>query len=372
MRTLLIFSCAALALTGWHHASPETVIDSGPRSPGALVSDVPNADKLYQEKYRPLFHFTSRAGWLSDPSGLVFVPLEKKDTPFFNPGLGEWHMFYRHNLFGRQSGKMQWGHAVSEDLARWQELGSEPLLKHQGDRIFSGSAAYDRDNTSGWGTKEKPPLVLAYTGAGRGECIAFSTDRGRTWQEYDRNPVLKHAGSDPKLFWHQQAKHWVMAVCDEMQDRQWLAFHTSPDLKNWSFASRLEGFFEGPDLFELPLDDNPAKGTKWVLFTADGKYLTGDFDGKEFKADSLVKKQLWYGHCYAAQTFDNAPMPPIYMGTSSGFRRPLRIQIGWAKGVTFPGMPFGQQMTVPVSALSLHTRTRSAACSVALWRAFAS
>jgi fructan beta-fructosidase len=92
-----------------------------------------------------------------------------------------------------------------------------------------------------------------------------------------------------------------------------------------------------------------------VLYAADGKYLTGDFDGKEFKPDSTVRKQLWYGRFYAAQTFDNAPMQPQPMGSGAfSPRRPWRIQIGWANGITFPGMPFNQQMTVPV-ALSLYT-----------------
>ena len=337
--------------------SVETVLVSGSKALEAITQadDVPNAEKLYREKYRPLFHFTSRCGWLNDPNGLVFLPSEETKTALFDPSDGEWHLFYQHNPFGVQWGNMHWGHAVSADLVRWKELGIGLYPKKYGDWAFSGSAVYDKDNTSGWGTKEKPPLVLAYTSTGRGECIAFSADRGRAWKEYDRNPVLKHSGRDPKLIWHEKAKLWVMAVYDEFQGKRWIAFFNSPDLKKWTYVSRIEGFYECPDLFELPLDNNAKNGTKWVLYAADGNYLTGDFDGKEFKPDSKEKKQLWYGRFYAAQTFDNAPMQPQPIG-SGAFPppRPWRIQIGWANGVTFPGMPFNQQMTVPV-ALSLFT-----------------
>src|SRR6185312_4173853 len=134
------------------------------------------------------------------------------------------------------------------------------------------------------------------------------------------------------------------------QAKRWIAFYTSQDLKKWSFASRIEGFFECPDLYSLPLDDNPAHGTKWVLSAADGKYLVGDFDGKAFQPDSKEKKQLWYGNFYAAQTFENAPMPGPNIGSGAiNPPRPPRIQIGWASGTTFPGMPFNQQMTTPVA-----------------------
>jgi fructan beta-fructosidase len=218
----------------------------------------------------------------------------------------------------------------------------------------------DRANTAGF-QAGKAPIVVAYTSTGRGECIAYSLDRGRTWKEPPGNPVVKHAGRDPKLVWYEKGKHWVMAVYDEYQKKQWIAFYTSPDLKKWTFASRIEGFFECPDLFELPLPNTLLKGgppdTKWVLYAADGKYVTGDFDGRVFKPDSKEKKQLWHGNFYAAQTFSDAPLPPPFFGSGTpALPWPQRVQIGWARGVTFPGTAFNQQMTIPVT---LHLSTAS-------------
>jgi fructan beta-fructosidase len=283
------------------------------------ADEIKGAEPLYQEKSRPQFHFTSRRGWLNDPNGLVYFQ-------------GEWHLFYQHNPYGWDWGNMHWGHAVSRDLVRWEELPIALYPRRFGDWAFSGSAVVDRDNTSGLGDGKGPPLVLAFTSTGRGECIAFSADRGRTWREIDGNPVVKHAGRDPRLLWHAGSKRWVMAVYDEHAGKQWIAFYTSPDLKSWQFASRIEGFYECPDLFELPVEGQEGKA-KWVLYAADGKYVLGAFDGKTFTVES-GKHQLWHGNFYAAQTFSDAP---------DG----RRVQIGWGRGIAFPGMPFNQQMTIP-------------------------
>ena len=186
--------------------------------------------------------------------------------------------------------------------------------------------------------------MLAYTSTGRGECIAYSNDQGTTWTEYTGNPVVRHQGRDPKLLWHAPTKRWVMAVYDETDNKRWIAFYTSPDLKIWQLANRIDGFFECPDLFELPIDNNDTN-TRWVLSAADGKYMLGQFDGRRFTPDSSAgepaKHQLWHGNFYAAQTYSDAPDD-------------RRVQIGWAQGIEFPGMPFNQQMTVPVD-LSLRT-----------------
>jgi fructan beta-fructosidase len=282
-------------------------------------NDVPDDIPPYGEKLRPQFHFTSRRGWHNDPNGLVFHA-------------GEYHLFYQHNPYGWNWGNMHWGHAVSGDLVHWQELPTALYPQQFGDWCFSGSGVVDVHDSGGFRTGSEPALVAAYTSTGRGECIVYSNDRGRTWVEYPGNPVVRHSGRDPRLVWHAPTRRWVMAVYDEHEGKRYIAFHTSADLKQWRFESRIEGFYECPDLFELPVQGG-ADQRRWVLYAADGKYVVGQFDGREFRAEP-GKHSLWYGNFYAAQTFSNAP-------------RDRRIQIGWGNGITFPGMPFNQQMTIP-------------------------
>jgi fructan beta-fructosidase len=281
--------------------------------------EIKGAGDLYREKDRPGFHFTSRRGWLNDPNGLVYDG-------------GEYHLFYQHNPYGWDWGNMHWGHAVSKDLVHWHELPIALYARQFGDWCFSGSAVVDRHNTSGLKEGDAAVLVAAYTSTGRGECIVFSHDRGRTWTEFAGNPVVRHSGRDPRLLWHAPTKQWVMAVYDEADGKRFIAFHTSPDLKTWQLRSRVEGFFECPDLFELPVDGDAAR-TKWVLYSGDAKYVLGGFDGLTFTVES-GRHQLRYGNFYAAQTFSDVP---------DG----RRIQIGWGQGIAFPGMPFNQQMTFP-------------------------
>ncbi|WP_337176560.1 glycoside hydrolase family 32 protein [Paludisphaera sp.] len=290
--------------------------------------DVPDAASLYKESHRPQFHFTSRRGWLNDPNGLVW-----RD--------GEYHLFYQHNPYGWGWGNMHWGHAVSPDLVHWTELPIAIYPREYGDWAFSGSAVVDHGNTSGFGKDGQDPLVAAYTSTGRGECIVYSNDRGRTWTEFDGNPVVKHDGRDPRLFWHAPGKHWVMAVYSEGKDRQSIDFYTSPDLKAWTFASRSDGYYECPDIYELPVDGDPDNKL-WVLSAADGQYRIGTFDGKAFTPTSGADKlTTFHGNYYAAQTYSDEP-------------KGRRVQVGWGRGVEFPGSAFNQQMALPVE-LTLRT-----------------
>ena len=251
-----------------------------------------SAAQSLTEIYRPQVHFTPGENWMNDPNGPVYVD-------------GEWHLFYQYNPFGRTWGHMSWGHAVSTDLVHWEEL--PVAIPEAGDeQAWSGSVVYDAQNTSGLGTAKTPPLVAVYTAATPGrqaQALAYSTDRGRTWTRYSGNPVLD-VGSpefrDPKVFWHDGTGRWVMVVSRPI-DRS-VEFYTSPNLVDWTYRSTFgpagatAGIWEMPDLFELPVDGDPAD-TRWVLAVglgsgataggSGGQYFLGDFDGERFTADPL-------------------------------------------------------------------------------------
>ncbi len=316
---------APLDISGWAGRKLRVQVDKLAEDSQALTQltqadALKGGEHLYREPLRAQFHFSPRRGWNNDPNGLVWSQ-------------GEFHLYFQQNPYGWNWGNMHWGHAVSRDLVHWEELPIAIYPHAPGDAVFSGSAVVDKDNTSGWRKGDNDLLVAAFTSTGRGECIVYSNDRGRTWTEYEGNPVVKHAGRDPRLLWHAPTRRWVMALYDELDKKQWIAFYTSPDLRQWEFASRIEGFYECPDFFELPVAGNPAK-RRWVLTAANSEYMVGSFDGKTFTPDTPKLPGHRGKGFYAAQTFSRDPKGRV-------------VQIGWLQTTT-PGMPFNQAMSLPL------------------------
>lgn len=329
---------AFLDISMWRGQEIQVVVDPPLANPAFLASlvqsnTVPQADSIYHEKSRPQFHFTSRRGWNNDPNGLLYYQ-------------GEYHLFYQHNPFGIKWGNMHWGHATSRDLLHWQEL-TEALYQDETGMMWSGSGVVDANNTSGFKSTSADPLVLIYTAAGgftpqsQGklctQCLAYSNDRGVTWNKYAGNPVLPNlcaANRDPKVFWHAPTGKWIMALFLE-QD---YALYTSPDLKHWEHILNLSipGSTECPDLFELPVGGDP-ENTRWVFYGANNNYLIGRFDGMLFIQECAVTGFTANGDSYAAQSWSDIP-------PEDG----RRIQISWLRFPEVPGMPFSQQMTFPV------------------------
>ena len=296
------------------------------------ADEIAGQDSLYRESNRPQVHYTQRRGWNNDPNGLLYYD-------------GEYHLFYQHNPYEREWENMHWGHAVSRDLIHWTEL-QEALYPDEHGTMFSGSAVIDYKNTSGFGKEGVPPMVAIYTAASSDrqvQCIAYSLDKGRTWTKYAENPVIDSKDKwnsvdtrDPKVFWFEPIKKWVMAL----NERDGHSIYHSDDLKHWDYQSHITGFWECPELFELPVDGNPDN-KKWVMYGASGTYMIGEFDGYKFTPEA-GKYYYTNGSIYAAQTYTNIP-------ESDG----RRIQIGWGR-IAHPGMPFNGCMLIPTS-LSLKT-----------------
>lgn len=268
---------------------------------------VPNAlavEDLYQEPHRPQFHFTPEQQWMNDPNGMVYLD-------------GEYHLFYQYNPYSNVWGPMHWGHAISKDLVHWEQ---QPIALYpdQYGTIFSGSAVVDWNNTSGFGSKDKPAMVAIYTyhdhlqenfgsNTFQSQGIAYSLDNGRTWTKYDGNPVLRSPDirdfRDPKVSWHEDSEHWVMSLA--VKDK--ISFYTSTDLKNWQHTGDFGqgigahgGVWECPDLIKMRV--NGSDEEKYVLLVSINpggpnggsgtQYFVGDFDGKNFKLDPAFNQQL--------------------------------------------------------------------------------
>ncbi|WP_379134228.1 glycoside hydrolase family 32 protein [Paenibacillus sp. sgz500958] len=287
----------------------------------------------YTELYRPQYHLSPETGNMSDPNGMVYFE-------------GEYHQFYQN------SG--QWGHAVSTDLIHWMHL-PVALMRDSLGEIWSGSAVVDWNNTSGF-FDGKPGLVAIFThfqGGTQSQSIAYSADKGRTWTKYEGNPVIPNPGlkdfRDPKVFWHEDSKSWVMVVSVDNRVR----FYTSPNLKQWEMTGEFgqdqgshAAVWECPDLFELPVEGTSSK--KWVLAVSIGnntatkgstaQYFVGSFDGKTFKNENPPSQVLWtdYGKdFYAAVSYSDIPESDgrrIYVGWMSNWRYPFNMPTGPRKG----------------------------------------
>lgn len=320
-----------------------------------FVFSAPNGsstpEEIGNESHRPQFHFTYKEGWLSDINGLFYY----KD---------EYHLFTQHcpNSADNDYRNTHWGHAISKNLVTWEEL--PPAIAPDAiGPAFSGSSVVDWANTSGFQTGEEIPVVAFYTGAGYvlGDdkdgvvCIAYSNDRGRTWTKYKLNPVLEaitHCNRDPKVFWHQPSRKWVMALslsCGLMYEGDYeFAFFTSSDLKSWTETSRftMPRGIDCPDVFELSVEG--TNESRWVFWAGDGTYAIGRFDGRAFTAEHIELPFVdWFedgANGYAAQIFNDIP------GDDG-----RTIQLSWFRHGKYPGMPFNQQATIPVSLTLRHT-----------------
>ena len=280
-------------------------------------------------EYRPSIHFTPAKNWMNDPNGLVWHK-------------GEYHLFFQHNPHGTQWGHMSWGHAVSKDLLTWEEL-PVAIAEDKDGAIFSGSAVSDGDY-----------LVAIYTrdtDTNQSQCIARSTDNGRTFIKYENNPVLdenKKDFRDPKVFRYKD--YWIMCIAQPHEHQ--ISFYASSNLTNWKHlsdfgpAAAQGGVWECPDLFPLTLNNEEV----WVLivslnpgglYGSGTQYFIGDFDGTTFVPRYSTTEPRWldYGKDnYAGVTFNDEP---------NGKRILIGWLANWNEVKNLPSTSWTNQMTIP-------------------------
>jgi beta-fructofuranosidase len=298
---------------------------------------------------RPLFHLSTRIGWMNDPNG-------------FSEYNGKYHLFYQYYPYYKKWGPMHWGHAVTKDFLHWEYLPAALAPDSSADRdgCFSGSAL----------TLDDGRQLLMYTGVIRapesekdffqGQCIAVGD--GVDYIKQANNPVLEFKDlpqdsngfdfRDPKIWREKDGTFGCVAVDKTEDERGRVIYFKSDDGFNWHFHSIL-------------IEDNGDIGKMWEcpdFFEIDGKYallfspqdhlhkgnyncgnvtvaMIGEYDEKEAKFTPTTINPTDLGiDFYATQTLE----------TKDG----RRIMVAWMQNwdsvlYTEKEFPWLGQMTLP-------------------------
>lgn len=305
----------------------------------------------YGQSYRNRLCYSPENGWNNDPNGLLYVPDSQG---------GVYHMYYQYNwdknANGGQGatenvwGHMSWGHATSRDLVHWEEQPVALCENTAGDdgknyaMMFSGSAVYDENNTSGFfdvdGSTGKAVsgqgIVALLTqpddgAGGQRQILAYSKDNGQSFSVYGE--VLSAADGrlgdgefrDPKVFWSEEHCKWLMAVGGGS-----VRMYASSDLKNWEYLGETGYWGECPDIshYEVGGEDKYVliispedkaksheynKTTRTDTYYPAEYYVVGDLNENGlFVSDETITRLSMGIDSYAFQSFNNTPDGKVY------------------------------------------------------------
>ena len=191
-----------------------------------------NSAELLRSSDRPAFHLSPPIGWMNDPNGFSWFG-------------GSYHLFYQYYPFNTNWGAVSWGHAVSSDLLRWEQL--PPALTP--DQIYDEGGCF-----SGTAIERDGKQMLMYTGfvpgaddpKGRGvqkQCIAFGD--GLTYEKYEGNPVITsedlpkggdpYEFRDPKIYRAEDGTYRVLLPNRNREHGAQMLRYRSEDGLNWHF-----------------------------------------------------------------------------------------------------------------------------------------
>lgn len=234
---------------------------------------------------RDVLHLRAPGNWMNDPNGFIYFR-------------GKYHLFYQYFPYGPMWGTMHWGHAVSEDLVRWEH----------GDIALFPTKGYDRNGVFSGSALEKDGKLYLYYSAVRyleedaenihhaphdryetSQAVLVSEDGVKfdNWKEKSQIiPVCRNEETanavhtrDPKV-WKENGRYYMVLGSTYREQVGRAVFYRSENGVDWEYANQLrDGQFgrilECPDVFQIGED---------YIFLGSPMYVSEDEQGYQHHA----------------------------------------------------------------------------------------
>jgi len=246
-------------------------------------------EALAGDAYRPFYHFSPPGGHMNDPNGLC-------------QWQGKYHLFYQRRE--AVSGRVHWGHTVSEDLVHWRDL---PLA------IYPD---VEKDCYSGQTLVEPDRVIAIYHGTQSGNAIATASDPLLlNWEKHPANPVIplpppREDGRPYRVFdpciWKEDdgyyalsGSYWDGGNCADCTAVDHL--FRSADLASWEYLGPLleDGFYTEPGEDGAVPNFWPIGNGKYMLLLFShkraGRYYVGDYDRQRHRFEPDYHGRMNYG-----------------------------------------------------------------------------
>jgi beta-fructofuranosidase len=268
----------------FHEHFPETIFEQViALKNNLLMQRFAESRKTYScDPFRPAYHLVSPESTMNDPNGLCYWQ-------------GRWHLFYQAyppEEFPDERALLQprqhWGHAVSDDLAYWQDL---PYALYPGieQACFSGGTLVEDDR-----------VIAFYPGIGAGQMVAVSKDPLLlNWEKTGESP-FSFCG-DSCIWKHEGTYYGILGSASRYEpglvnDKSIIPYPiytsanlvSSKDLIHWEE----HGNFLERSPFNGPYDDGACPnfmpiGDKFIFMffshAHGAQYFLGDFDYSTLK-----------------------------------------------------------------------------------------
>ncbi|MBO5255750.1 MAG: hypothetical protein J6B07_08020, partial [Opitutales bacterium] len=277
-----------------------------------LSSDVFSRD-YSTDVGRPKFHITATNGVLGSSSGLFYYDGYYYAFILQNPKLltpdGSFHL-----ALWKSSDMVNW--RIVESTSFFQSLITAPA-----------SAYVDNNNRTGLFEESGKGVVFACTDSKNKTFIAYASNLTDIKYLDKATPVLEGEGKWPFIFFNEDSNLWTIVRTETLADgKSKVAIYVSEDFKKWTYASSAFSDIGNTNVNLVKIDVLGAGNEqKWIMLTGNGKYIVGDFDGKNFVQLSKDPIDFFNGTISYIQTWANTPNNQVI--ATATIEQPLSVMM---------------------------------------------